>query len=201
MYKAKNEKLFQEANLDVAEIRQTEINYYTGIYKSFAYQGSLLSGFTFYFLRKIEGDHRWLPDLDSWYAFFATGTILTGVQLVLCCLYLLVYGPGLAIYGPPGSMARACAVLKREQPMIVKTFIVLLAFFVTTLLSQFWHKLDYFGALICSIAVFGALFIWYRSVHRIYSQLIWKDDAVFDDITRGSISPADKLEMSNVLEK
>lgn len=189
MLKAANQALFQETNTDVAKIRQTEIKYYSSVYQSFGTQAALLGGFTFYLLRDIEGDHRWLPDLDSWYAFFATGTILCAVQIILCCLFLQVYGPGLALYGPPGSMAKACEVLKKEQPMIVQSFLFMIFFFVLTTVALFWHALDYIGAILCTCALVIALYYWYKFTHRIYAQLYWGDSAVFTDMTGESQNP------------
>lgn len=203
MYRAKNQALFLETNVEIAEIREIEIEYYTGVYKTFAQQAALIGGFTFAMLREIKGDHRWLPDLDSWYAVFSTITILCAVHIVLCSLYLQVYAPGLAIYGKVGSMTRTCEVLKKEEPMIMKSFCVMIFFFVFTTAALFWEALDYIGAILCTFGLIFAMSYWYKFLYRIYAQLSFPGDPVFSDLvrpSRDSISPIEKLEQSGALK-
>ena len=197
MLKANNQALFQGTNNELVSIRQLEIQYYVSVYQSFATQAALIGGFSYGVLQNGSGGAEWVPDLDSWYALFATLTILSAIHIILCSLFLQVYGPGLALYGPAGSMARACDVLRKQQPKIVKSFVLMIFFFVCSTAALFFSVLDYFAAIICSVALCIALYLWYDFSHTIYAQLTWNErDSVFGDIIGGSDNPLIKLENS-----
>jgi hypothetical protein len=173
MLKANNSALFQGTNVAVVTIRQAEINYYISVYQSFATQAALLGGFTYGVLQGATSGPNWVFDLDAFYALFATLTIILAVHIILCCLFLQVYGPGLSLYGAAGSMARAADVLRKEQPMIVKSFVLMLACFVCSTVALFWSVLDYIAAITCTGVLALAVWYWYHYSLRIYSQLKW----------------------------
>jgi hypothetical protein len=183
MQKANNEALFQNTNFNIVGIRQQEIAYYVSVYQSFATQAALIGGFTYGVLQNATKGPNWVPDLDFAYGITAAVTILCAIHVILCCLFLQVYGPGLSLYGKAGSMARACEVLRKEQPMVIKSFILMLVFFSASTVALFWTVLDYLGATICSAALVFAVRYWWIYSHRIYAQLSWQYD--FTDSTTG----------------
>eukprot|EP01040_Poterioochromonas_malhamensis_P014612 gene14612-16194_t len=194
MLKANNNALFQDTNQNIVSIRQTEIRYYTTVYQSFATQAALIGGFTYGALQNSERGPEWRLDLDAFYALFAAATILAAVHIILCCLFLQVYGPGLSLYGRPGSMAKAADVLRSEQTMIVRSFVLMIVFFVASTALLFWSVLDYLAAVICSTALAAAVRYWWYFSHRIYSQLAWTDDGHnLADLINDDENPIHKL--------
>lgn len=173
MLKANNEALFQGTNQTIISIRQAELQYYVSVYQSFATQAALIGGFTYGVLQGTSSGSEWIPDLDFFYGLCATLTIIAAVHIILCCLFLQVYGPGLSLYGQTGSMVKATEVLRREQPMIVRSFILMIAFFVCSTVALFWTVMDDLGAIICSVALLIAVRYWWMYSHRIYAQLAW----------------------------
>jgi hypothetical protein len=176
MLRANNEALFQNTNFNVVSIRQQEIAYYVSVYQSFATQAALIGGFTYGVLQNATKGPNWVPDLDFFYGITASVTILCSIHVILCCLFLQVYGPGLSLYGKAGSMARACDVLRKEQPMVIKSFLLMLLFFSASTVALFWTVLDYLAATVCSTALVFAVRYWWIYSHRIYAQLSWEYD-------------------------
>ena len=193
MFRANNAALFQGANQDIISIRQAELQYYISVYQSFATQAALIGGFTYGVLQNTTRGVEWVLDLDFFYGLFATLTILTAVHVILCCLFLQVYGPGLSLYGPTGSMIKATEVLRKEQPMVVWSFVIMILFFVCSTVVLFWTVMDYLGAIICSaVLAVGVRYWWYYN-RRIYDQLSWNGNEGNYGRPSEDESPADRL--------
>eukprot|EP01034_Spumella_vulgaris_P037347 gene37347-46081_t len=82
MYKANQEALFQATNQGLVNIRQSEINYYLSVNSAIGTQAALIGGFTY------------------------TITVAASVHVIMNTMLLQILGPGLALNGPIGSMAR-----------------------------------------------------------------------------------------------
>src|SRR5258706_4076993 len=107
MQKAEQHKLLQETNKQVIDIRQLEINYLVRIKKAYAWRASLLGGFTGkIFLSAPNNTQTWAKDMHSLYYIFCAICIASAVHVILTTMFLTTFGPGLALNGPIGSVAK-----------------------------------------------------------------------------------------------
>ena len=126
------------------------------------------------------------------YFVFASACIATAVHIVLCTLVLCVFGPGLAINGPLGSMARAAEGLSIEQEHVVASFIVMMMFFAATTVIIFWALMDIAAASSSTIVMIIASYFWYSYCERIYLRFYWnKGDAGWEQKKNGTTRAKD----------
>ena len=93
------------------EIQDKELNFFVNNLNSVATQSSLLAGFSFSALtltnfKGVEG-----TSINYKIAFYVTTTLSMSFQLVAVLMATLsnMWGPGLALRGPPGSMKTVCS--------------------------------------------------------------------------------------------
>ena len=89
---------------------------------------------------------------------------------------LSVFGPGLAINGPLGSMARAAEGLSVEQEHVLASFIVMMMFFAATTVIIFWALMDIAAAFSSTIVMVIASYFWYSYCERIYLRFYWNKE-------------------------
>ena len=89
---------------------------------------------------------------------------------------LSVFGPGLAINGPLGSMARAAEGLSVEQEHVLASFIVMMMFFAATTVIIFWALMDIATAFSSTIVMVIASYFWYSYCERIYLRFYWNKE-------------------------
>ena len=122
MIKAQTNAVTNAANVGLVNVRQLEIIYFSNFFSNFATICALCSGLSLQAVgssqaQDVECSFVWK------YIFYFGGTISTmsGLCATLNCLYCSVYGEGLALRGPPGSMV--CMHLPRDSILIFRYFI------------------------------------------------------------------------------
>ena len=111
-------------------------------------------------------------------------------------MFLTVYGPGLALRGPLGSMSRAVDGMKIEQSSMLNSYVWLIITFALSILASFWLVMKLEAAIVSSILFCIQAGGWYHYTLRIYNR--FKFDAVdagtFDDENekQGSKAPTSR---------
>ena len=178
MNRANQNALFQQTNIAVLDIRQSEINYYTNLYGAFGTQAVLLGGFVYGTFTQNNTEESNPHEIIFLYLYYimASAMIASSVHIMLCTMILQIYGPGLALHGPLGSMARAAEGLRIEQEQVIVSFIFMMTMFAMSTVWVFWSVMTLKEAATCT-AVFGiAARQWYYYCERIYLRFYWNKD-------------------------
>lgn len=180
MNKANQQQLLQATNIGLISIRQSEINYYTNIYLSLGTQSALLGGFSYTTFTQNKNGNAFSEEtyktIDDLYWITSALTIAASVHVIINCMMLQVLGPGLALNGPVGSMARATNGMRLELRQIVVAFILEVLFFAISNLLSFWVVMDFQSALAGSILTLAAVYYWAYYCERIYLRFYWKKE-------------------------
>lgn len=180
MNQANQKQLIQTTNQGLLGIRQSEVSYYQSLTVAFGTQATLIGGFTYgVFTENRLNEENNYPSahvLADCYWVAAAITIACSVHVIMCTMLLQVLGPGLALHGPVGSMARATAGMRVELKTIIRSFSVMIILFAVSTLLSCWMVMSEEGAIGCSAAFGIAGYIWYRHCERIYLRFYYDED-------------------------
>jgi hypothetical protein len=171
MINANQRQVVQTANVNLVALRQAEINYFATFFNNFGTQAALMSSFIINAISQVPGfdatcNEFWL------YWFWITGSIafIAAMHMLLTCVYVSIYGQGLALRGPVGSMVRAVEGMVQEQEQILVVFVITIVFISFNLCGVFFVMMDYEGAILCTLILLLAMMIWYTFALRIYNR-------------------------------
>lgn len=122
MNQANQKAVIQEANMNLVEIRNVELGYFSTFYSNFATQAALMIGFIVGSLSQVPGVDN--PS-DSPYFFIVLYWITSALTLcaathsLVCSVFVEVFGQGLGLRGPLGSMVVAIEGMVIEQQQIL----------------------------------------------------------------------------------
>lgn len=182
MFKASQQAVIQNANIQLVGIRYAEIKYFADFFNNFGTQCFLLAGF-------ICGAVSQTPAFDAPCDYFwkVTYNISSAVCVALTTLGLLisvfisVFGQGLAIRGPPGSMVKAVEGMVIEQHNAVAIFVGGAISFVIQEIGMCFVMMDYWPAIVSSILLFLAGLYTYHISVRIYNRFRFMKEAQMDE--------------------
>jgi hypothetical protein len=176
MNRANQQQLFQEANQGVINIRQTELNYYINLFTVFGTNAAIIGGFTYGILTQniINYSSKIIDVYKFFYYFLAAMTIASSVHVVICTMLVQVYGPGLALNGPLGSMSRAAEGMAQEQKQIIWAVILMVASFASATIWLFFVIMNFYEAVASSTLFLIVAYYWYYYCERIYLRFYWK---------------------------
>jgi hypothetical protein len=179
MNRAHQQALSQQTNQAVLQIRQLEVNYYTTLYGVFGTQGVLVGGFVYnmFTQNNIRPSNLGVDYIKYVYYVSSAITMASSLHIMFTTMLLQVYGPGLALHGPLGSMARATEGLRAEQEHIVKTFIVMIIAFSVSTMTVFWMIMRLPNAIVSSGMYLMVLRQSYYYCERIYLRFYWEEGA------------------------
>ena len=175
MIQAQQKVVAQEANIALVNIRAFELKYFTNFFLNFTIQALLLVGW-------ISGSISQTPGLDADCHYFfkfiyfvgAAIVLALGVHMMMAGVFLSVFGEGLALRGPEGSMVRAINGLVEEQITIVYVFVgAMFVYVVMQEVGMWFIVMDYPNATVCSVLVLGMLVYTYMSAMRIFNRFWW----------------------------
>lgn len=186
MLRAGQQQIFQETNVRLVELRHLEIDYYFTVNAAIGTQSVLIGGFAYGLFTKntFNGTEYGKISLAVFYVTSAI-TIFASIHVVVMSLLLQVYGPGLALHGPSGSMARAAEVMLDEQRQVMFGFILMMSFFAISTVMCFWIAMDLYSACICTAIFFIAVRQWIFYWRRVYFKLYWdrsRAKRMFEDV-------------------
>jgi len=145
MLKAQQNQLAQSANIDLVNIRTAEIEYFVQFFTNFGTQCALIAGFQLSSICQVDtsGAARWSAYL---YWISSALCICLSLHVLLCSVYSTVFGQGLALRGPTGSMVRAVDGMCAEQYEIIYIFSGNVFFLGCSTIATYYVVMDEYGA-------------------------------------------------------
>jgi hypothetical protein len=178
MIRANQSVLNQKTNIALLNIRQSEITYYTSITSAFGTQAALIGGFTYGVWLKdhTTSANHFVNTLQDVYWVTAAGTMVCAIHIIMTTMFIQVFGPGLGLNGPVGSMVKATEGMRIElQPVMISFMLMLILFSISTIML-FWIIMDYFPAAGATIVFLIGARYWYIYCERIYLRFYWKPE-------------------------
>ena len=188
MQKAELELKLQEANIQLVQIRQAEIDYFTTYFFAFSIQCGLIisccvQGYTS--IEQTQVQEGYTPTFSNYMASFKVYWILTAftmgfaIQCLLMTVFIVVYAPGLALRGGPGSMEKAVLGMRIEQTTILWVYTATMCSFTLMTLASYWVSMLDECALPATII--SACFFVYTSQTclRVYNRFYYEIVDVF----------------------
>eukprot|EP01036_Dinobryon_divergens_P031373 gene31373-40759_t len=174
MNQANQKVVVQNANMRLIAIRQAEVAYFSNFFGNFGTQAAIMLGF-------ICGSVSQVPGLDSstdffWVALYWLTTALTlacAMHVLVCTVFINVFGQGLALRGPLGSMIQAVNGMVIEQKQVVNGFIMMMIMFALQMIGLYWIMMDSISAIINTIITLLGMYVWYSYCLRIYNRFYW----------------------------
>lgn len=169
MLKAQQNQLAQTANHDLVNIRTAEIEYFVQFFTNFGTQCALIAGFQLSSISQVntDGASRWAANI---YWVSAALCICLSLHVLLCSVYATVFGQGLALRGPSGSMVRAVDGMCAEQYEIIYIFSCNIFVLGVSTIATYYVVMDEYGAHACTGITIIAMYYWYRYCLRIYNR-------------------------------
>jgi hypothetical protein len=178
MNRANQAALFQQTNLGLLSIRQAELNYYVSLNIAFGTQAALIGGFTYgvFTQNQNNDDNDYSKYFQDIYWIVSAGTIACAVHVIITTMCIQVFGPGLALHGPVGSMARAAEGMRIEQKPVIVSFILMMVLFSIATILSFWAVFSFPSAVGGTVVFLIASRQWYFYCERIYLRFYWQDE-------------------------
>jgi hypothetical protein len=175
MYKANQEALFQATNQGLINIRQSEVNYYLSVNSAIGTQAALIGGFTYgiFTQNQLNVHNSWSASCQTAYYIVTAVTISSAVHVIINTMLLQVLGPGLALNGPVGSMARATEGMQVEQSQIIWSFSVMIVSFALSTVLSFWVVMDVVASTGSTLVFAMAARFWYFYSKRVFLRFYW----------------------------
>eukprot|EP01032_Pedospumella_encystans_P018117 gene18117-20634_t len=193
MNRANQQALFQQTNQGLLSIRQSEVNYYQSLNVAFGTQAALIGGFTYgvFTQNQINYENGYNAEdiIADVYWIISAITIALSVHVILCTMLMQVLGPGLALNGPVGSMARATEGMRLEQQQIIVSFIAMMITFSAATVLSCWVVMSFEASVGCSISFAVAACYWYKYCERIYLRFYWESEDAGWKPRSGSFDP------------
>lgn len=205
MLRANEQAFAHSTNVNLVDIRSTEIDYFCNLFSSFSTQCALTTGFCANALIQVSTLSR---DLSSqpWkyiYYFSTTLSLLCAIHVMLCSSFITVYGQGLALRGPVGSLSKALYGMHIEHYHVLTVYIICIVSFGCAMIGVYFAVMEQDSAIVCTCLTASAMYFWYKYVLRIYNRfrLRSKDKVIWmhsDDYTdSGSQISRNKLLLLN----
>lgn len=104
--------------------------------------------------------------------YWLTSTITLGFALHVLTntVYISVFGQGLGLRGPLGSVVKAADGMAKGQIDVLFAFTCAAFFFGVNVLGMSWTIMEPTAAAICSGIIGIGMIIWYRDIVRIYNK-------------------------------
>jgi len=176
MNQANQQQVVQNANMNLVQIRQIELTYFSSFFTSFGTQTALMIGF-------IVGSLSQVPGVDNpsecsyfWIVLYWVTSALcvsSAIHCLVSTVFLEVFGQGLALRGPLGSMVKAVEGMIVEQKAVVVGFIFTIFMFGLQCIGMYWIMMDQTCAIIATIITSVAIFCWYQYALRLYNRFSW----------------------------
>lgn len=169
MLKAQQAQLAQAANIDLVHIRTAEVEYFVQFFTNFGTQSALIAGFQLSTLSQVDTDGTSRITANIYWVS-TTICICLSLHVLLCTVYAAVFGEGLALRGPPGSMVRAVDGMVYEQQQVILTFSINIFALGVSTISTYYVIMDIWGAHVCTAITVVAMYFWYAYCLRIYNR-------------------------------
>ena len=186
MLSAEHYSLEHSAVKKLLDTRQREVTYMTDRLNSVGVQASVTAGFVITVLVGVgridaineENEHYVLPVTVYLFWGSSAASIACCVHCILNALFCNIWGPGLALRGPEGSVSKAFFIMLQERHHIVGAFVGAIFFFVFQIICGFWIldviPGEYSGyALFASIVLAIGLCVTTFFLNRMDKRMAW----------------------------
>mmetsp|Transcript_36817 Transcript_36817/g.59538 ORF Transcript_36817/g.59538 Transcript_36817/m.59538 type:complete len:294 (-) Transcript_36817:116-997(-) len=172
-------------------IRKQELTFFVDNFTSMAQVAALLAGFSYTGLSMnfASLDEKMML-LRAMYYF--TTTLSMGFELltVVSCTFSTMFGPGLALRGPEGSMGRAVDGMNFERNFSFVFFCAGMVAFHISGMSLAWLKFKWPEAIVVSVLLMFFLYLFWVFGRRIHSRFLIPPDAlVTGQVVLGTFIP------------
>lgn len=195
MQKANQEQVIQNANINLVAIRTAEISYFSTFFGNFGTQFALIAGFIVSSVSQVPALGAACGKFNS-YLYWLTSaiTFASAMHGLLCTVFVSVYGQGLALRGPVGSMVRAVDGMLLDQAHVLYTFTFTICLFTINVVTMYWVMMEIPMAAICTVITAFGVYYWYTILLRIYNRFkfkgmdkaVWNEDDEEDDVDKVS---------------
>lgn len=164
----------------LVNIRTAEVAYFSDFFSNFGTQSAIIAGIISGVISQTPG----LQDYSCSYFwvflyFTSSAAALVGAgHVLLTTLFTSVYGQGLALRGPLGSMVHTIDGMVYEQHQIVFAFIVTIFFFVLQEAGMFMIVMDELYGYISAGIVLVGMVVTYHYALRIYNRFHFEKERV-----------------------
>ena len=171
MIQAEQGSLLQSANNLLVKIRQSELEYFLEFFTRFGVQAALLAGFSISTYTNILAEHMDAARVTKM-LYWITISMSMGfcIQIVISSMTISVYGGGLALRGPIGSLSKAVDGMKEEQTTILYFYVASVCCFALSTLSSFFLVMRTMPAILTTIIFSIQVCAWYYYCLRIYNR-------------------------------
>lgn len=213
MNRANQEKLAHDVNMTLIQIRAAEVSYFNDFFGNFGIQAGILISLVLANVAGIAGsnvsgmeDGMSGMDLRAGgigspvfaYLFFYGSVVsfVLGTHILICTLLCSVFGQGLALRGPLGSMVSAVEGMVEEQRSIVNFFGIMMLSFAISIVGMFGCLLDQTNAIMIGIILVVGMYFWYSYALRIYNRFYYPGfyEINYDTNRESDLNESSKLE-------
>lgn len=177
MFQARHKQLMHETNVAVVNIRNTELTYFMVFFQNLGVNAAVGFGL-------IAGSVSQVPGYENptgcWYGFVvlywvaSALTVVSSIFALITEIFVVVYGHGLALRGPVGSMVKAIDGMVEEQKTIFSAFAMTICFLGLQQIGMYFIMMDSTSAWISGGITLVAMISWYRYALRLYNRFHWK---------------------------
>ena len=166
------------------DLRQAEMSFYMNRFTTTAGLSSIMTCLAYVGVIKIKIPHEMLPPEETWqvplFYVAACCTMALSMYNLVITSFCVVYAQGLALRGPPGSVAKCVQIFRAEWVTVRLVLAASLASLILAGVSISWMKLERdarilggipLPALVISVLVLGILLLLFRRLALLASQL------------------------------
>jgi hypothetical protein len=166
MIAADKEALQTTLKQQALQIQEKELSYYTNNFNSLSTSSSLIAGFSFGALASTS-------DAGGSFiaAFFYVCTTLSfgfNLLVVINCTFVTMWGPGMALRGPDGSMQKAVEGMQAQRTHTFIFFALGLVFLNLGLIGISWVNAVWYNALLVTF-----ISMYFLQLFGSYTKQIW----------------------------
>jgi hypothetical protein len=175
MLLADKHDLQNKLRLNLLQIEEKELNFYTQSCYTVGTQAALLAGFAFGAITEVDIDASYHVVLQiTWLVSIVLAMILE-IGAVVKAMQLSILGPGLALRGPDGSVLRAILVMREEYVRARNMFYAGLVFFHAAVVVLAWAQyIEWAAAAVSALVVAGVA--WLASETRSVARKLQLDN-------------------------
>ncbi|KAJ1421408.1 hypothetical protein B484DRAFT_452713 [Ochromonadaceae sp. CCMP2298] len=176
MNRAQQKAVAHEANVGLVDIRNMEVQYFGRFFSNFGTQAAFMIGFILSAISQVPGDVNRMNAPVVFVVFFwvgSAGCLAFAMHVLVCTIFITVFGEGLALRGPLGSMVQTVQGMIKEQQQVLGAFCLAIVFFTFQAVGMYWIMMDQPTAIACTVLTLGAMPLWYSYALHIYNRFHW----------------------------
>eukprot|EP00658_Telonema_sp_P-2_P038741 TRINITY_DN27736_c0_g1_i1.p1 TRINITY_DN27736_c0_g1~~TRINITY_DN27736_c0_g1_i1.p1 ORF type:complete len:191 (-),score=44.92 TRINITY_DN27736_c0_g1_i1:214-786(-) len=186
MLNADKELLLSNLKQNALTLREKELNFFNENFAAVGTQAALIAGFSMTALAELGVPEEAPRFFKTSFYLFTVITLACELHCVCSTTFICVWGPGLALRGPDGSINRAVDGMMEERDQVFFSFGAGIISFILAAIAACWILMDPDVAVLGSLILIGGLCLIWRYGRRIHARFkIRENEAVdFNDIDK-----------------